>query len=261
MSRRKDIEFFIEHGWVALPGAFTAKQAEPYARRALQRLPLISDPPLFDGEGRPIGVTLPYENNFPLASFSPSAWKLILDLVGGEESMEKGAEFSLSDGFVVTLPNAPQWRPPASTGFRWHIDRDDQDLFLKISAMRIGLVVYGLWSDVGPRGGGTFMAPGALPALARWMNQDPAGGDLANIPMKRLLDGCDPEYFEMTGAAGTIVLAHPLLIHAPSLNVTDRPRLLSVKKVILSRPRRAPSRAASQTPFERATQRALAHSK
>lgn len=253
---KASISFFIENGWVAVPGAFTAEQAAPYSRRTIERLSLL--PPLkrFDEAGRPVGLTLPYEKCFRLAKFAPAAWSLIVELIGGEDRIVDGSDFQYSDGFVVAPPNARGWTPPAREGFRWHIDRDDGDQ-LRLDTMTTGLVVYGLWNDVEPRGGGTFMAPGAIPALARFLDDHPNGVSFSSFPIVSLLEECDPKFFEMTGALGTIILAHPLLPHAPSLNTSSLPRLLSVKKVELRSPYRFSVYQAERTPVERATLRAL----
>src|ERR1700688_3850672 len=117
-NNKERVAFFIENGWVALPDAFTADQAAPYSCRASEPLSLLPLPERLDREGRPIGFTLPYEKCFPLADFAPAAWRLIVDLIGGDDKIVGGADFSYSDGFVVALPNAREWKPPTSEGFR-----------------------------------------------------------------------------------------------------------------------------------------------
>lgn len=245
------IEHFIEHGWVRLEAAFTAAAAEPYARRALERW---KTAPRAAHSGRsPLGDTLPPQTSLLLRDFAPAAQELVTALAGGEGNLQDLP--SWTDGFVVMPPSSVPWREPALDGFGWHID-GGFDAPRRLDSAEVGLGVYAVWNEVRPRGGGTFFAPGALPALARFLAEKPDGVPKADIPMARLMRESDPAYFEYSGPAGTVLVAHSLIPHAASWNASKTHRLLSVRAVPFARPLDIFG-AGPKTPVEAATLRAL----
>lgn len=250
------ISGFVENGYALLPGAFTPKVARPHALRAIERFKALPPRTLRDGAA-PLGVTLPHENGFPLRDLSPAAYDLVVRLVGGEERLGEGV-LSVSDGFVVAPPDPRPWIAPNAVDFGWHIDGDGEAL-RTIDSPEVGLILYALWSDTAPRGGGTFFAPGALPALARHLFLSPQGRRKSDLPYELCLRAAkpDPGYFEMTGKAGTMLVTHSLMIHAASRNSSAKPRLLSARTVPLRLPLKLEGVGGGSTPLERATLRAL----
>lgn len=205
-----------------------------------------------------MGITLPSESNVTIERFAPAAWELIKELVGGAQAL-CGPVPTWSDGFVAMPPDARPWRAPSVDAFGWHIDGDQEER-RTIDSASVGLIAYSLWSDVPPRGGGTFFAPGALPALARRLAAAPSGMRKSSLPYLEALAESDPDWFELTGPTGTVLITHPLMIHAASVNASRRLRLLSVRTLGLVR--RLDLRGPGvKTPLELATLRALSRAR
>lgn len=247
---------FIARGWTRLEGAFTARQAEPFARRARARFRALPPVPR-DPRASPMGVTLSAEKSFTIDEFSPRAWDLICRLVGGRERLAEDSFLSWSDAMVIAPPKTSPWLAPAVDGFSWHVDGAQEER-RRLDSPSIGLITYLLWDDVAPRGGGTFFAPGALPPLARFLAARPRGVRKVLLPCRDFLTQAPPDFFEFTGKAGTVLITHSLMIHAPSRNASARPRLLGVRGVPLKAPLDLDAPASRRSPVEAATLAALA---
>jgi hypothetical protein len=249
-------EEFVAKGYVRVEGAFSAKAAAGPAERALERFAKVV-PESRERFGTPLGTTLPHETSFPLAELAPAALEAIHALAGGPERLA-GPAPSFSDGFVVAPPGAKKWRAPDPYRFGWHVD-GAMDAMRRPESAEVGLVLYGLWSDVKPKGGGTFFAPGATPRLARLLDSRKDGWRKSDLPYELcLLAAKDPGYFELTGPVGTVLITHPLLLHAASWNASKTPRLLSPRIVALKEPMRLGRWRADMTPLERATEALVA---
>ncbi len=98
-----------------------------------------------------------------------------------------------------------------------------------------GLLVIGLFSDIGPRGGGTILAQGSHKMTARVLSRHPEG-----LTHRELFDLVlsDPigDLLEVTGATGDVVLAHPFLFHTRGMNHSGRVRIMSNTEAGLAEP-------------------------
>jgi hypothetical protein len=63
----------------------------------------------------------------------------------------------------------------------------------------------------------------------------PEGTTKFEVPVARIIAG-GKDFFEFTGKAGDVVLAHPLTLHAESHNFSKRPRFLTARTIELSAP-------------------------
>lgn len=248
------IAHFVEKGWARLDGAFSAARARPVVARALARWKAL--PPLAPQSPDPVpqSACVPSTTGLRVADFAPEAWELIAALAGGEGAIEGGAAHTWSDGFVIAAPRADRWLPPSRDHFGWHVDGPADGVY-RLDSKEVGLVVYSLWSEVKPRGGGTFLAPGALPGLARHLAARPRGVSKHDLPARDLLDAADPKYMEFSGKIGSVLVTHPLMLHAASYNASAAPRVMGVRVVPLTR---RPDHRRGSSPLERATRRALA---
>jgi hypothetical protein len=68
--------------------------------------------------------------------------------------------------------------------------------------------------------------------------------------VRALLPRCR-DFRALTGRQGTIVLAHPFLVHTASVNVLDRPRIISNSSVMLHSPLRFDRPGGDHTAIER----------
>ncbi|CAE6350818.1 unnamed protein product [Rhizoctonia solani] len=121
----------------------------------------------------------------------------------------------------------------------WHCDGD---FFLHfLDSPEQALLVIPLYSDINPRGGGTYIAEDSISAIARWLRDHPEGvvpgmgpGE-AKFDFAARLKDCKL-FTEMTGERGDVILLHPLMLHSASKNHTRSIRFITNPPVSLKEP-------------------------
>jgi hypothetical protein len=122
-----------------------------------------------------------HKNQLPVRELAPKAWAAILDVVGGEERLEKevmqieSKHFSTinssiwSDAFIVNFHKGADqpWQPPSPQVGGWHKDGSYFKHFLDSREQALLTIV--LWSDMLHQGGGTFVAPDSVRLMARYL--------------------------------------------------------------------------------------------
>jgi len=148
----------------------------------------------------------------------------------------------------AAFPSKHEWNVP-SRG--WHIDAN----YWSALAPPAGIRTHTLFGDVAPRAGGTLIVSGSHRLVYAYFTQRPApiGGRAADFrkhlqahsylrdlhadsePDQRVgrfmaraetHDGIPLQVVEMTGAAGDVLLLHPLLLHVAAANNGRAPRFL-----------------------------------
>ena len=151
-------------------------------------------------------------------------------------------------GFFIAFPSAAEWNLPWSA---WHADAR----YTSALAPPEGIRVHALLGDIAPRSGATLLLAGSHQLLHRWFRRHPPQPGARGVDHRRSLmghpyirdlhregradervarfieraeehDGVELQVVENTGAAGDIVLVHPLLLHAASVNAGSAPRFL-----------------------------------
>lgn len=157
---------------------------------------------------------------------------------------------------LVTFPlskTSTPWLVPSSI---WHFDH-----YYPVRGVISGINVFLLIDDVAPGGGGTTVVRNSPRLMDRLLNSgvkftkisEQNRGFLSSHPWlsglkvpKRAwnedrnarymdidtdLDGIPARVEELTGSAGDVFVCHPALLHAPAMNVSDRPRLMRTQRV------------------------------
>lgn len=131
------------------------------------------------------------------------------------------------------------------------------------------LLVIPLFTEIQPRGGGTFISPDGLTLNARYLAQHPEGvlpTGLSFTPTTGPTERWEhiaevkrcTQFVEVTGSPGDVYLLHPLMLHSASKNHLRVPRVITNPPVALRAPfcfDRADAREYSVV--ERTTLRAL----
>jgi hypothetical protein len=252
-----DIESFITRGFVKLSGCFSRELALELTSRACERLYCsLNDPSTWpSGRMRP-----PESQRVSFESIAPKAWQAACELVGGAERVLVPCTWG--DGFIINFGRQPEleWRAPSSApdpSFNWHKDGDFFRHFL--DSPEQGLLVIGVFSDIEPRGGGTYIACDSVGHVARFLAQHPEGLLPAELraPVRSIVDGCE-DFMETTGAIGDVYLLHPFIVHSQSINASNRARFIVNPPVNLREPMCfARERPSDHSPVERAVLRAL----
>ena len=151
-------------------------------------------------------------------------------------------------GFFLAFPTDTPWAIPTAG---WHIDANYVSPLWPAS----GVKTFTLLDDVVPRGGGTLMVGGSHRLVHRWFRDNPPPPGTRSGEMRKLLlahpyigglqeagdadartarfmdrveqdEGIALQVVETVGAAGDVILAHPLLMHVAAPNNAAKPRFL-----------------------------------
>jgi hypothetical protein len=181
---------------------------------------------------------LPPTTAHPLATVAPRAAEVLVELVGGIESVSFG---DLPDNLIINFPSpATRWWPPEqwdAPGAGWHKDGDWFRHFLDSPEQALLTIVF--WRDVAEHQGPTYVAVDSIGPIARLLAAHPEGLDPSAMgaAVQEVVAGCR-DFRALTGRQGTIVFAHPFLAHTSSVNVLDRLRIISNTSVMLREPLR-----------------------
>jgi len=227
--------------------------------RACERLYCSLDDPTTWPSGR---MRPPESQRVSFESIAPRAWQAACELIGGAE---RALPCTWGDGFIINFGGQTElangWVPPsAKPQPSWAIWHKDGDFFRHfLDSPEQGLLVIGIFSDIGPRGGGTFIACDSVGRVARYLAERPEGVLPVDLlgPVKDMVDECS-DFVETTGEVGDVYLLHPFMLHSHSQNATKSARFIVNPPVKLAEPMNfARERAADHSPVERAVLRAL----
>lgn len=109
------------------------------------------------------------------------------------------------------------------------------DFFLHfLDSPEQALLVIPIFSDIVPRGGGTYINPSGITAIAKHLAAHPEGvqpgmgaGDGRFDFLARVREAGDDDFVELTGEVGDVILMHPLMLHSASRNNLRIPRILT----------------------------------
>jgi hypothetical protein len=203
---------FLERGFVTVRGAFDAAGAQRWLDDAWIRFGYDRDDPGSWTEKR---VHLSARSQVDARTFAPPAWRSAMELTGGEERV------------------LPPWQPPSPAVGGWHKDGDFFRHFL--DSPEQALLTFVLWTDMLPKGGGTFVAADSVPVVARFLAEHPEGVLPGEFDYAGLIGQCR-DFVEMTGQAGDVVLLHPYVLHATSQNVLGVSRIITNPALALREP-------------------------
>ena len=134
----------------------------------------------------------------------------------------------------------------------WHVDGDFFVHYL--DSPEQALLVIPLFSDIKPRGGGTYICPDGIDHIAKYLAAHPEGvlpfpGKLIPSTTSSPNPPDDPVgwvhhaavqncscFAEMTGDVGDVVLMHPLMVHSASKNYLREARIIINPPVSLYEP-------------------------
>jgi hypothetical protein len=115
-----------------------------------------------------------------------------------------------------------------------------------------------VWSDIEPKGGGTFLACDSVPHVARFLAEHTDGVHPYKFPTQSFVDPC-VDYAEATGEVGDVYVMHPYMVHASSFNHSQRVRVITNPPIALKEPMRFKrERPEDYSLVERAVLRGLA---
>lgn len=229
-ARSTAARHLIEQGYVAVEGALDPDFCEEVVANGFERLGV--DPA--NPETWPVGGhNMPASRVFPIDDVAPTAAAVLDELVGGRDNVRFG---DIPDNLIFNFPDAtPPWQPEdwQAAGAGYHKDGDWFRHFL--DSPEQGLLGIVFWRDVDPDQGPTVVAFDSIGPVARQLAAHPEGLAPQEIPYREILEQCR-SFGPLTGRQGTIVWAHPFLVHSRSVNTSTRPRVISNTAVMLRSP-------------------------
>lgn len=221
---------FLQRGFVTVRGAFDAASARRWLEEAWIRFGYDRDDPRTWAQKR---IHLSARSHVDARTFAPAAWRAAMELTGGQERVL--LPWRWSDGLIANLGvgDDREWQPPSAAVGGWHKDGDFFRHFL--DSPEQGLLAFVLWTDMLPRGGGTFVAADSVPVVARFLAGHPEGVLPGDFDYAGLIGQCH-DFVELTGQAGDVVLLHPYILHATSQNVLGVARIISNPPLALREP-------------------------
>src|SRR6218665_1374883 len=165
---------FIEKGYVTVKGCLDRDLARRWTAEAYTRLGY--DPADRSTWTKEI-VWMDRNNIAAIKDISPKAWTALCEVTGGEDRIEnkimeiESQHFTTidsrewSDAFIVNFRRGADkpWMKPSVEAGGWHKDGSFFRHFLDSREQGLLTIVY--WSDVGHKGGGTFIAPHSISPL------------------------------------------------------------------------------------------------
>jgi len=233
----EQVDFFMNHGFVVIKNALKEEWIERVTHDVWIRLG-------FDPNDKSTWTTerthQPWHRRALAKDVAPAAWGAICEIMGGEERIADYCK-EWRDGLITNL-GSERWETEDISPREldnWHCDGD---FFLHfLDSPEQGLLVIPLYSDIKPRGGGTYIAEDSVGIIARWLRDHPNGvrpglgpGDDKFDHLARINE-CNI-FTEMTGERGDVILLHPLMMHSASKNHTRAIRLITNPPVSLKEP-------------------------
>jgi hypothetical protein len=251
-----DHENFLAHGFVHLTNCFDTAPGS-VAHRWVQESWLRNGISPADRSTWPNDkIHMPNSESLPVRDFSPKAFAAICELCGGEDQVDPTQTWG--NGFIANygLGRDKAWIAPSPEVGGWHVDGDWFWHFL--DGPEQGLLIVVLFSDIHPKGGGTFIACDSVPLIARFLAEHPEGIDPNGFPTKDILCQCR-DFRETTGNAGDVFLLNPFILHTSSYNHRSEARFMINPSAILNRPMRFDRRSdgSAYSPLEKSVLKAV----
>ncbi len=201
-------------------------------------------------------IHMPTTDSLPVSEFSPKAYAAMCELCGGPDQVD--ASHHWGNGFIANygLGRDKEWLAPGPAVHGWHVDGDWFLHFL--DSPEQGLLAVVLFSDIHPRGGGTFIACDSVPLITRYLAAHPEGVEPNGFPWAEIVGQCR-DFRETTGNAGDVFLLHPFTLHTSSYNHRPEARFMTNPAGVLRTPMRYDRRddGSAYSPMEQLVLRSL----
>lgn len=251
-----DLENFLSFGFVHLKNCFDTTPGstahrwvqESWARNGLSP----TDRSTWPNDK----IHMPSTEKVLVRDFSPYAFAAMTELCGGSDRISP--DITWTNGFIANygFGQNKEWVPPGPEAAGWHVDGDWFLHFLDSPEQALLVVV--LFSDIHPKGGGTFIACDSVPMIARYLADHPEGVIPTGFSCEERIKHCR-DCRETTGKAGDVFLLHPFILHTSSYNHQSEARLMINPPAVLSEPMRFDRRSdgSAYSPIEQAVLRGL----
>lgn len=245
----EQINQFIHSGCCVLEGAYSEATAQALTDCVWNRIEDTTQIKRSDRQTWPSHYYLPKmaPNEISRACLTARLDGAIVDLIGPYN------QTNIHWNFPVNFPIADRVPGDVPAG-GWHIDGAwETNTFQNLP---LSLLIIGLVTDVKFGFGGTVFALGSHSTSARLIANPDA--NLSRVELfKSLVKEPIGNFYEITGRAGDVVLAHPFLLHTTGFNCLGPPRIINAIRVKALSPLHMEGDDENLSPFERSIRVAL----
>ncbi len=247
-----EVNQFEEKGYVMLRGVFSSQLAAHVRAEIWREMRLSPDDPA--GWTQAMIHVKKYFTGHPYDQAFPPRFHHALDELMGEGRWWK-TEDRLGMWFIA-FPghDPPQWVEPNQG---WHIEGSFHHF---VDSPMQGILPIFLFSDIGPKDGGTLLSLGSHKIAARVLAEAGETG-LEEAELNRRVTALHQleNVIEVTGKAGDVALIHPFMLHTRGVNRGNSVRFICNPYYTLKEPMNLNRSAVSEySPVELAIVEALA---
>ncbi len=222
---RAHIEQFIEHGYLKLEHAFSDELAQEGRNILWDAMKLSPDEPT---QWRQPVVRLGFMTARPFVEAANTP-----RLHAAYDALAGAGRWLRPQGLGTFPIRFPSHDNPGDTG--WHVDvsfgtgnPDFMQWRVNVKSKGRALLMLFLFSDVGPDDAPTKIRAGSHMDIARrLLPHGEEGMTLGQLAGNDFAESASREEVLATGAAGTVYLCHPFLVHAAQLHRGTRPRFMA----------------------------------
>ncbi|KDR66402.1 hypothetical protein GALMADRAFT_106528 [Galerina marginata CBS 339.88] len=226
-------DHFLEHGWVKVPNAISKAIIEEWTKNIWVRLG-------YDENDKSTWLEeylkLPRHREIPVEELAPGAWEAMCEIVGGEDKIDPVRERYHGDQFIINF-GSDYWEtatPPPQELRGWHHDNDWYRQFLDSSGN--ALTIVHCFTDIPPRGGGTWLAEDGIASIVKYLYDHPEGLD---PPLEKVLHTHTKDckkFVQVEAKAGDTLILHGLLPHTNGVNHLHYARVITNPHVNMVEP-------------------------
>jgi ectoine hydroxylase-related dioxygenase (phytanoyl-CoA dioxygenase family) len=246
-SQDQTVEHFRLHGWMRVRKAFDAASAaamRDVVWDGLEAFGIRREAPSTWTIERP--AKLQRLKNNP--AFEAVGSERLLSAIGAILQTRSDEKPKSWGALFIAFPSEGEWGVPASG---WHVDAKYTSPLWPSK----GVLTHALFGDIPPRSGATQILSGSHRLIHQWFKDNPPPTGARSADMRKLLqrhpyirdlhtegdpderivrfmdhaeevDGIPLQVIENTGAAGDVILLHPLMMHVAARNAGAGPRFL-----------------------------------
>lgn len=240
----EQVNQFIHSGCCFLEAAYPKATARALAECIWKRIEETTQIRRSDRQTWPSGYFLPRmkPNELSWPCMTPRLENAIVDLIGPYNHNDVNDYWNFPVNFPL-LDRVPGDIPSGG----WHLDGEWETDTLE--HLPHSLIILGLVTDVEPGFGGTVFALGSHKTSTRLIANPET--NLSRVELfKSLVKEPIGNFHEMTGRAGDVILAHPLLLHTTGFNCTGPARIINAIRVSALSPLRLDRPDDDLSPFE-----------
>jgi hypothetical protein len=244
------LEQFVEDGFVHVQHVFSAETAAACREALWQKIGLSPDNPA--GWSKPLIQLQKSFDEPPFGDAFTPKFHGLCDDVMGEGRWNPVTHLGWWPISFPGFETAPWHEPEVG----WHVD--GQQFHHHVNSPDQGLLPIFILSEIGPGDGGTALSVGSHKITARVLaDAEPEGLDAHELA-RRVASYPRPHVIEANGEPGDVILMHPFMLHARSMNTGNKVRFICNPCVSLREPMNLNrDYQAEYSPVERAIVNAL----